>query len=94
MSETLNDQYFADLFQGQAEHWRACYHRLLGKKLEEGKVVRGHVATPPDVVAELARCRKSLAGLLKAVSEDGSKEAIMLAAAEAERVLGEEFKNA
>lgn len=48
----LTAEYFADSFQRQAEHWRACYHRMIGKKLDGGRIVRGHVATPPNLVRD------------------------------------------
>ena len=45
------------------------------------------------LVEEVERLRHALDGFLKAVAEDGSKEVVMLAVAEVERALGEEFKN-
>lgn len=46
------------------------------------------------LVQEAELLRNALVDLLKAVTEDGSTEAIMLAAADAERVLGRGCKNA
>lgn len=43
---SLDPKYMAELWQSQADHWRGCYWRLMGKKIHDGKIVPGHVATP------------------------------------------------
>jgi hypothetical protein len=54
MPNTLDPQYMAEMWQSQADHWRNCYFRLLGQKIQDGKVVRGHVSTPSQNRKETA----------------------------------------
>lgn len=49
-----------------SEHWRQCYFRLLGKKIAEGKIVKGHVATPKDAEVEVKRLRQALGEMVGA----------------------------
>lgn len=65
----ITDKRMAEIFSKQAEHWEACYWRLMGQKKADGKIVPGHVATPPDTVRELARRRAEVVVLRAAIRD-------------------------
>lgn len=60
----------------------------------DAHAIAGYREDTYDLVKEVERLRKALGGLLEAVTEDGSKDTIMLATAEAERALSKGCKDA
>lgn len=90
----ITDKRMAEIFAKQAAHWEACYWRLMGRKKADGKIVPGHVATPPDTVAQLARrraevivLRATLRDLLAAVNEADTADEVEFVIAAAAGVL-------
>lgn len=90
----ITDKRMAEIFSKQAEHWEACYWRLMGRKKADGKIVPGHVATPPDTVRELARrraevvvLRATLLDLLKTIDQAQTADEVEFSKAAAAGVL-------